>query len=383
LFTGLVTSLHTATFAQDQAEFERTWYDTCYTKKDNEKCYAQSKELIEKYAGSPYLENATKNVRTYDFNKALEKFDGALKGFYNPPQDAAKLEKLFSAGEEFMKIEPDQQNPFHLFVLGQIALAGRIPAMSQNYKNIDRVKIYAEQAIAAFEKATAAPDKFKKEYADYVDPIRDQVKANLNQYIGYYFNETKSDPDQALTYLNKAVQVKSKDGITGWKDPINYYLRANIYSKQYEQIRAKYDQLSDDQKTGDTGKDLLKEVNQLLDTKLIPEYARVMATATTPETKTYKDAAAESFNAFWKFRTDAPDKAAAYVKSFEADPTVSGPPVPVKSDTADANAPAAPVAAATNTKLVTGTSSAAPGSKSSSSGNSKSKAKSGRRGRKG
>jgi tetratricopeptide (TPR) repeat protein len=377
---------HTTIFAQDQAEFERTWYDTCYTKKDNDKCYQQSKELVDKYGSSQYAENAKKNIKNYEYNKSLEKFNTELKAFYTPPQDGTKLEKLFSAGEEFIKIEPDQQNPYYLFVVGQIALAGRIPAMTQNYKNLDRVKIYSEQAITAFDKATAAPEKYKKEYSDYVDPIRDQVKANLNQYLGYYINETKGDPEQALAYLTKATQVRSKDG-TGWKDPFTYFLRANIYSKQYEQLRAKYDALSDDQKTGDTGKDLLKEVNQLLDAKLIPEHARVIATATTPETKSYKDAASELFNAFWKFRTDAPEKAPAYIKSFEADPTVAGPPVPVKSDTSstDLSAPAAPITtASTGAKLATGATTAAPGStKATTNGSSKSKTRSGKRGRKG
>jgi hypothetical protein len=318
MLTSLFVFAHNVGFAQDQAEFERNWYDTCYTKKDNEKCYQQSKELVDKYPTSQYVENAKKNIRNFDLNKSWERFNSVLKTFYNPPQEPSKLENLFSAGEEFLKVEPDQQNPFHLFVLAQMGLAGRGLAMSQNYKNLERVKIYAEQAIDAFERATAPPEKYKKEYTEYVDTLRDLVKANLNQYIGYYYNESAGNQEQALAYLGKAIQVKGKDGSIGWKDPINYYLRANIYSKQYEEIRARYDKLSDDEKTGDAGKALLKDVNQLLDTKLIPEYARVIATANSPETKTYKDAAAESFNAFWKFRTDAPEKAQAYIKNFEA-----------------------------------------------------------------
>lgn len=61
---GIVLSPSTAK-AQDekQAEFERVWYDTCYTKKDVEKCYQQSKELVEKYPSSTYIKNAKGKVQ--------------------------------------------------------------------------------------------------------------------------------------------------------------------------------------------------------------------------------------------------------------------------------------------------------------------------------
>jgi hypothetical protein len=364
-FAGMLVLSTTSANAQadkeaEKADFERKWYETCYTKKDNDQCYQLSRELLEKYPTSQYKDNASKNVKNYELNKSWEKFNTALKAFYStPPQDAAKLENLFAAGDEFLKVEPDQQNPFHLFVAGQMALGGRIAALSQSYKNLDRVKGYAERALKLFETA-AAPEKFKKEYTDYVDPLRDLVKANMNQFLGYYLVETKGDQTQAIDYLTKATQVKGKD-LVGWKDPNNYWLRANIYSKQYEELRKKYDALPDDQKTGDAGKELLKQVNQLLDTKLIPDYARVLVTANDPGSKGLKDAATELFNAFWKFRVDDVSKSQPFIKTFEADPTVAAPPVPAKAETSDMSAPAAPVTSGTNTKLATGSSTMAPG----------------------
>src|SRR5262245_11998882 len=107
MLIGLVVASRSTAVAQDaetaKAEFERTWYDTCYTKKDNEKCYQQSKELADKYPSSQYAENAKKNIKNFELNKAWEKFNSSLKVFYNPPQDGTKLESLFSAGEEFIK----------------------------------------------------------------------------------------------------------------------------------------------------------------------------------------------------------------------------------------------------------------------------------------
>jgi hypothetical protein len=372
MLAGTLVLSSTTANAQDdkqaaQADFERNWYDICYTKKDNEKCYQLSKELIDKYPTSQYKENATKNVKNWELNKAWEKFNASLKAFYNPPPDAAKLEALFTSGDEFLRVEPDQQNPFHLFALGQTALAGRIAVLGQSYKNLDKVKGYAERALKLYETATP-PEKFKKEYADYVTPLKDLVLANLNQFLGYYLIETKGDQEQAINYLTKATQVKSKDG-AGWKDPNNYWLRASIYSKQYEELRKKYDALPDEQKTGDSGKELLKQVNQLLDEKLIPDYARTNATANNPESKGLKDASTELFNAFWKFRVDDPTKAPAFIKAFEADPTITSPPVPAKAETADMTAPAAPVTSGTSPKLGTGSTTMTPGASSAKSAN--------------
>ncbi len=378
MLAGMLVLSSTPASAQDdkqaaKAEFERNWYDICYTKKDNEKCYQLSKELLEKYPDSQYKDNAGKNVARYELNDAWEKFNAALRAFYNPPQDAAKLEALFAAGDKFMKIEPDQQNPFHLFVLGQTALAGRIGVLSQTYKNLDKVKGYAERALKLLPTASA-PEKYKKEYVDYVDPLRDLVNANMNQFLGYHLIETKGDDEQAIAHLTKATMVKSKDG-AGWKDPNNYWLRSSIYSKRYEGLRKKYDVLPDDQKTGDAGKELLKQVNELLDAKLIPDYARTIAAASNPESKGLKDAANELFNSFWQFRTGDPSKAPPFIKAFEADPTVASPPVPAKAETTDMTAPAAPVTTGKTPGLTTGAAGVAPG-KSSANGTKSNGAKS-------
>jgi tetratricopeptide (TPR) repeat protein len=339
---GLIALAPLAANAQDdaQAEFERGWYDTCYTKKDVEKCYQQSKEMIDKYPKSSYIENAKAKVKVYDQNKAWEKFQTAFDVFYKQtPQDAAKLEALFSAGDEFLKIEPDKQAPSHLFALGRMALAGHQASISRTYDKLDKVKIYVEQAITAFESAQAT-DKTKKDYDLYVVPLKDLVIANGNQFLGFRMVENKGDAEQALEYLTKAIQVKGKDG-AGWKDPYNYFLRAIVYNNQYVEARKPYDAMTDDQKVTDAGKEILKKVNEVLDTKLIPEYARVLATATGPDAKPIYDAAKPQFDVLWKFRTDAEGKAADYIKNYVNDPTIANVPIPAKpEDSSNLNAPA-------------------------------------------
>jgi hypothetical protein len=167
--------------------------------------------------------------------------------------------------------------------------------------------------------------------------MRDLVLANSSQYLGYYLFRTEGDnpeaQDQVIAYIDKSIKVRGQEykGF-GWKAPYSYYMRMSIYYKRYTELSKKYNSLTDEQKISDAGKELHKQVIQFLDTKLIPESARVIATATRPESNELKSEATDYFNNFWKFRVDDPTKADAYLKSFEADPTVEGPPIPVKAD---------------------------------------------------
>ena len=371
LLAGCVALSPSTTYAQDdkQAEFERVWYDTCYVKKDNEKCYQQSKELVEKYPKSTYADAGKKNIKAYEQNKAWEKFQAALDAFYKqPPQDAAKLDALFAAGDGFIQVDPDPQSPFHLFVLGQMGLAGHQASLTRIYQNLDKVKGYVERAMKAYESSQPS-EKTKKDFDSYVTPLKDLLMANGNQFLGFRLIETKGDQEQALAHLTQATRVKSKDGV-GWKDPNNYWLRSTIFGNQYEALKAEYDKLTDDEKNSDKGKEVRKKVNDLLDTKLIPEFARVLATATKPETKPLYDAAKSQFDAFWKYRTDAPEKATDYVKNYAADPTINSVPIPAKADTADNSAaPTAPAPGASNVNLASGGSAAAPGANGNSASN--------------
>jgi hypothetical protein len=82
------------------------------------------------------------------------------------------------------------------------------------------------------------------------------------------------------------------------------------------------------------------------------------------------DAAKSQFDAFWKFRTDAPEKAADYIKSYAADPTIASVPVPAKAeDTASLAAPT-PATGPANVKLSGGAGMApSAGGKSATNGN--------------
>ncbi len=369
LLAGSVVLSPVTTNAQDekQVEFERAWYEVCFTKKpkDTDKCYQLSKELVEKHPKSTYLEDAKKQVTNYEkgknWEKAWEKFQAALKAYYGGP-DAAKLEQLFTAGEDVLKIQSDQQ-----FVIAHLALAGAHASLPQIYKNLDKVKRYAEQALRVFE-PTKAPEGWQQ--PDW-DSLREIVHTQMYQFMGFYLIETKGNQEEAINYLTKATQIKGKDG-AGWKDPNNYYFRSTVYTNQYVALQAEYGKLTDVDKTGDVGKEILKKVNDLLDTKLISDYARILATATKPENSSLKEDARRQFDQFWKYRTEAPEKAADYVKSFASDPTVAGPPVPAKAETSE-TAPTAPTVGPSNVKVTSSTGAPGSGAKGATSNGRNSK----------
>jgi hypothetical protein len=331
--------------AQDdkQGEFIRNWYDICQTKKIVDQCYQLSKELIEKYPTSDYRKYAEARVKEYDTAKSYEKFLAALKAYNGAPDDK-KLEQLFTFGEEYLKIQPEQQ-----FVMAYMAMAGASGVLFQSYKNLDKVKAYGEKALAVVESQTPPKDWKQEDW----NSLRDDVRAQVNQFKGYYLIETKGNEQEAIECLTKATQVKSKD-TAGWKDPNNYMLRGRIYINQYEQLSAEYGKLTDEEKTGEVGKALLTRINQLIDTKIIPDLARVIAVANRPELKPLAEDARKPFDSFWKFRTEAPEKAPEYIKAFSGDPTVQGPAIPVKADVS-LNVPT-PVVGSSNTKLAPGAS---------------------------
>jgi hypothetical protein len=193
-----------------QVEFLQTWHEAC-SKNDAEnveKCCQLSKELTDRYpdAEKQYID-AKKMIGKCALNKAEQKFTNALEAFYESAPEANKLDALFSAGDAYLEIDKDPQSPAHILTVAQLALAGQRAVITGVYKNLDRVKTYAERSIQAIG-APNLPEKYKTGYTEYnLFDVRDEVLANMNRYLGYYLIETKGDQpeaqDQALSRVPK------------------------------------------------------------------------------------------------------------------------------------------------------------------------------------
>ncbi len=345
---GAIVLVPSAGLAQDekQAELERNFYNECYTKKDKNTCLPLAIELAEKYPASQYSKFAQQQIK----GDLSDKFQGALAAFYNGP-DAPKLDQLISAAEAYLARESGQT--VNTYVTARVALATTYGVMGGIFKDVSKAKTYAERGLQVMSEAKAPEGWDQKEY----DPLRETVLAQLNQFLGYdLLQQTDGDAARAVEYLNKAIAIKQKDGL-GWKDPNNYWLRSNATFKEYQKLNAEYKALSDEQKTGDAGKALLGRINPTID-RMLSDYARVLATATTPPTQPLRDAAKEQFDQYWKYRTGTADGADEFVKKLEADPTIADPPVPAKAESSEPSADAPPVGAAGAPKLTTAVSAA-------------------------
>ncbi|MEP7271443.1 MAG: hypothetical protein ABI882_08045, partial [Acidobacteriota bacterium] len=287
-------------------------------------------------------------------------FQTELSSFYaDPTPAAAKLERLLTTGEEYLKLQPEKPQPY---VSAHMALAASRAVLANTYKDLNRAKMLAERALTLM----ASPNPPAEYPAEQYGPLRENVLANSNQFLGYYeLEQPTPNIDAAVGFLTKATEVKNKDGL-GWKDPNNYWLRATSHQKLYAKLSGDYKALTDEQKNGDQGKALLEQINPVID-RMIDDYARVVATAATNENaKELSKAAKEELDSLWKYRYGKMVNGQNdLIKYFAADPTVAAPPRTPDAATADMNA-AIPTSAGTKPTL-TAASPTANGAKATTS----------------
>ncbi len=319
---------------EKQAAFEREWYDICYTKKDVPKCQEMSKTYVTQYPKGTYIKNATGIVETKEINDLWEQFQAALKDYYATAPEVAKLDKLLSVGDAFL-----QRKPNFPYVVAQQALAAVGAGLAEVYKDHAKVNSYLAKGATTFAAANTSDEKVmtQKDWTNF----RDNVMAAAPQFMGWSLIQSKGSPQAAYENLTNATKVRSAENPNlGWKDPLNYYLRSSIINDEYVAANKEYNALSDLDKTGEQGKAALTKINGIID-RVLAEYGRVMATAIKSDYKEYLAYAKGNFDPLWKFRTDAPDKAVAYLQSYVADPTIADVAVPAKavSDAPPANMP--------------------------------------------
>jgi hypothetical protein len=295
----------------EQKAYEK-YYNAVYVEKDAAKGYELAKVFLEQYPDSEVAKYCLGTI----INKVGGDFQSALTAFYGDgiPQPA-KLDRLVMVGEDYLKLQPNQP-----YVSSHIALASSRAVLAQQVKDMSRAKMLAEKALSLM----ASPNPPADYPADQYIPLRENVHAQLNQFLGYYeLEQPNPNLASAIAFLTKSTEVRNKDGL-GWKDPNNYWLRASAYQKQYAKLSGDYRALPDDQKTGDAGKALLDQINPVID-KMIDDYARVVASATGNEAaKELSASAREQLDALWKYRySNLANGQNELIRHFAADPTVA------------------------------------------------------------
>lgn len=320
---------------QQQSEDERKDYEAMYPacfgkEKNDDKCYPLAKAFAEKYPNSQYFKYAKGKVDAIDNARLYNAFQTSLKDFYAGAQDATKLDKLLATGTPYAAKFPNDP-----FAAAQLAMATGGGVLGGYYKDLAKSQELATKALPLLEPATPPKDWKPEDWAKF----RTQSISTITLYQGLYeLRQPTPNVAQALSYLNKV--VANKDWPSA-KEPATYLLRAEANNITYDKLSEEYRALSEDDKRGDKGKEILAKIDPVVDA-VIDDYARALSIANkNPNYKAIADDVRPRLENFWKYRNNGKlDGMEAHVKHFDADPTVAAPPRPVAPATTQTAAPA-------------------------------------------
>ncbi|HEX4946546.1 MAG TPA: hypothetical protein VFZ34_07790 [Blastocatellia bacterium] len=308
---------------------ERALYEKYYNEKDLEKKAAIAKEFVEKFPQSQYAAYCKKTVDTWELTKLYNRYTEADKAFFTAGgTNEANLATLIAAGDTWLQKTPGDVGP-----TVRLATATGFGLLAGFYKNSARVFADAEKALKALE-PTAPPKGWK---ADVWAKFRSENIPLLTQYQGLAkLRQTPPDVDAALMYLNKSAAMK--DGSTV-KDPNTYLWRAEANSTIYSKNNDEYKVLTDDEKRGEKGKEMLKTKIYPVGEKIVHDYARVVAlTANKADLKAVNTSAREDAETYYKILKDGKTTGLEeLIARYQAD--VTAPDTPIWTE--EAAAPAA------------------------------------------
>ncbi len=325
--------------AASPSDEERALYEKYYNEKELEKKAVIAKEFVEKFPQSQYAAYAKKTIDTWELTKVYNKYTEADKAFFTEKgANEANLTALLAAGDTWLQRTPGDIGP-----TVRLASATGYGLLAGFYKDTGRVFADAEKALKALE-PTAAPKGWKPEvWAKF----RADNTPLLTQYQGLAkLRQTPPDVENALLYLNKSAAIK--DGSTV-KDPNTYLWRAEANSLIYAKNNDEYKVLSDDDKRGDKGKELLKTKIYPVGEKIVHDFARVVAlTANKPDLKAVNTSAREDAEIYYKILKDGKTTGLdELIARYQAD--ITAPDIPIWTEPAAAATPAAGEAAKPNT----------------------------------
>jgi tetratricopeptide (TPR) repeat protein len=124
---------------------------------------------------------------------------------------------------------------------------------------------------------------------------KSKIAGEMQQAIGLFLH-TKADYDGAIEHLKTASELNPKD-------PLAVYLTAeSLKLGKYAKLQAEYNKLTDEQKVGDQGKELLKQVDEIVD-QMIEVYAKAVALAEADsQLQQLGTVAKQTLEGFYKYR---------------------------------------------------------------------------------
>ncbi len=302
-------------------------YAEYYNEKDQDKRYGKAKAFLEKFSTvDEYWKKGPRGfITTYELKKVYTKCQDADKTFFGSPNEA-NLNNFIAACDAWINksTTPD------VYYNTRISLGTGYGVLAGFYKDTNRGMGYTEKSLQLLG-PTAPPTGWKPE--DWANFRKENV-GRLTQYQGLYkLRQAPPDNEGAIDFLTKAAAIKEGPAV---KDPNTYLLRAEATTAIYTKLNAEYNALSDDEKRGDKGKELLGKIYPVVE-KMANDYGRVVAlTEGKPEYKAIYDDAKSQTDAFVKF-LDPNGKPEELYQKFKGD--VSAPDAKLKSEETTSAAP--------------------------------------------
>ncbi len=122
------------------------------------------------------------------------------------------------------------------------------------------------------------------------------VLASLYQTVGLYTWKASKKDDAALNVFKESLAQDCSD-------PVTHYFVAELHKSRYDAFSKEYEGLSDDDKRGDKGKEVLDKINAVVD-QMLESYGRTLAVSES-KAKTYeklRTGVQGATETFWMFR---------------------------------------------------------------------------------
>jgi hypothetical protein len=234
---------------------------------------ALGREFLRAYPRSEHLPRIQAELRGLE----LEAFKTRFQTFLIAP-DALKLSQLLETGQALLKESDDSATVLPVTIY--LATAAAKGALSNFFQDIARSQDLAKAAIRLLE---------EQPVADRLAALRQELR---EQYLGelyraqalYLLRQINTEPELALNYLDKAIQVGQTNVA---KEAMTYWLRTLARDGSYQkhaQALARPDLAAADRQTICAG---LSEIRE----KLVEDYTRVVSLSADAKGRSLHDEA--------------------------------------------------------------------------------------------
>ncbi len=171
-----------------------------------------------------------------------------------------RLEKAFALGREVLNADP---NNFGLLYV--LTLAASAASKGRDTRFDADGLTYATRALELAATGSSPPGFLPQVW----EQQKSKILGALHQAAGLFlYNKAEYDP--AIEHLKKSSELDPSD-------PVTFYLIGeSLKLGKYTKLRESYDKLTPEEKTAEAGKELLRQVDEVVD-QMIEMYARTVA----------------------------------------------------------------------------------------------------------